>query len=115
MVHQALKMFSVHGVSLLYSLLVICLIVCGNHALEDNISDDDSDHIQKNDDILQPPGKFTYFKIQAIRVYYNKRNNSARSVKFDKFYCVIFNDKIILVLKLFIVENPHDPQTKRFI
>lgn len=51
-------MFSVHGVSLVYSLLVISLAVCGHHALEDYISDDDSDHIQKNGDILQPPGKF---------------------------------------------------------
>lgn len=57
--HQTLKMFSIHGVPLLYSLLVISLAVCGNHALEDYISNDDNDHIQRNDDILQPPGKFT--------------------------------------------------------
>lgn len=49
----ALKMFSVHGVPLLYSLLVISLGVCGNHALEDYTTDNNSDH----DDILQPPGK----------------------------------------------------------
>lgn len=50
-------MFSIPGVLLLYSLLVISLAVCGHNALEDYISDDNGDNIQKNDDILQPPGK----------------------------------------------------------
>lgn len=50
-------MFSVHGVPLVYSLLVISLTVCGHHALEDYISNDDSDYIQKNGDMLHSPGK----------------------------------------------------------